>query len=372
MTCIKCSADLAEGSVFCHVCGRKQKREQQTRKRGNGEGSVYKRGNKWVAVRTLGYYYENGKSKRKTVSKYFDTSREAVKAVGSLLPTDNRATITFAELYEKWKPTHSHTSRSTQNCYAAAYKHFAPLWDIVVSDIYIDDLQECVDDCGKGRRTQENMKALCGLLYKFGIPRGYVSHRMNLAEYLKVGGTHGTKEALSLEQLDKIKSLGTLASDYIYCACYLGFRPSEMLSLKIEDYNRKHRYLKGGSKTDAGINRIVTISPKIQPIIDRLTEGKEEGYIFCNESGEQLSLYTYRERFFYPSLEAAGIDNPADENGRKKYSPHSCRHTFANLIKGIDAADKDKLELIGHTSTEMLRHYQSVGIIDLQRITDAI
>lgn len=101
--------------------------------------------------------------------------------------------------------------------------------------------------------------------------------------------------------------------------------------------------MKGGSKTDAGINRIVTISPKIQPIIDRLTEGKEEGYIFCNESGEQLSLYTYRERFFYPSLEAAGIDNPADENGRKKYSPHSCRHTFANLIKGIDAADKDKV-----------------------------
>lgn len=35
-------------------------------------------------------------------------------------------------------------------------------------------------------------------------------------------------------------------------------------------------------------------------------------------------------------------------------------------------ADKDKLALIGHTSTEMLRHYQDVSLEDLRRITDAI
>lgn len=41
-------------------------------------------------------------------------------------------------------------------------------------------------------------------------------------------------------------------------------------------------------------------------------------------------------------------------------------------MKNVPAPGKDKLELIGHTSTEMLRHYQDVDIEALRRITDAM
>ena len=41
-------------------------------------------------------------------------------------------------------------------------------------------------------------------------------------------------------------------------------------------------------------------------------------------------------------------------------------------MKRVQGADKDKLELIGHTSTDMLRHYQDVDYQDLRRITDAM
>ena len=41
-------------------------------------------------------------------------------------------------------------------------------------------------------------------------------------------------------------------------------------------------------------------------------------------------------------------------------------------MKAVQAPDKDKLALIGHTSTEMLRHYQDVDMEGLRRITDAI
>ena len=57
---------------------------------------------------------------------------------------------------------------------------------------------------------------------------------------------------------------------------------------------------------------------------------------------------------------------------RHKYTPHSCRHTFATLMKRVDGAEKDKLELIGHSSPEMLRYYQDVALDDLRKITDAI
>lgn len=87
-----------------------------------------------------------------------------------------------------------------------------------------------------------------------------------------------------------------------------------------------------------------------------------------------MGIKEYR-RLFYSVLEAAEIDNPIEmANGvtKHRYTPHSCRHTFATLLKRVNGADKDKLELIGHTSEEMLRYYQDVSLDDLRKITDAI
>lgn len=163
-------------------------------------------------------------------------------------------------------------------------------------------------------------------------------------------------------------------ADYVLAQCYLGFRPSELLELDVQNYDRKNRAFTGGAKTDAGRDRTVTVSPKIQPIIDRLTSGRTSGPVFCGADGTSMPLRAYRAAF-YNVLAAAGIDNPTETKGgveRHKYTPHSCRHTFATLMKSVPAPDKDKLELIGHTSTEMLRHYQDVDIEALRRITDAL
>ena len=51
---------------------------------------------------------------------------------------------------------------------------------------------------------------------------------------------------------------------------------------------------------------------------------------------------------------------------------YSCLHTFATLMKRVTGADKDKQELIGHASPEMLRYYQDVRLADLRRITDVL
>ena len=87
-----------------------------------------------------------------------------------------------------------------------------------------------------------------------------------------------------------------------------------------------------------------------------------------------MSIKSYRE-LFYSVLESCGIENPIEEKDgirRRRYTPHSCRHTFATMMKRVEGADKDKLALMGHTSTEMLRHYQDVSYEDLRKVTDAI
>ena len=74
----------------------------------------------------------------------------------------------------------------------------------------------------------------------------------------------------------------------------------------------------------------------------------------------------------YALLERLQIPNRTDEQGRHRVTPHSCRHTFATLMKRAAGSDKDKLALIGHANDAQLRDYQDVAYEDLRRITNAI
>lgn len=377
MNCRKCHAPLPDDAKFCPACGAKIAIEQKTKSRGNGQGTVIRRGIGWTAIVSAGYSMTpNGEMRRKRRSKAgFKTKKEAIAYLPILAAApEQKKSITFKELYERWLPTHR-AGKDTMNCYKAAWKYFSPVWAEKLSDIDIDDLQDCVDSCPHGKRTRQNMKALCGLLYKFGVPRHLTS--INMGQYLVVGaGEDSAKDGIPVDDLTRLWPLvGSVPyADYVLAQCYLGFRPSELLELDVQNYDRKNRAFTGGAKTDAGRDRTVTVSPKIQPIIDRLTSGRTSGPVFCGADGTSMPLRAYRAAF-YNVLAAAGIDNPTETKGgveRHKYTPHSCRHTFATLMKSVPAPDKDKLELIGHTSTEMLRHYQDVDIEALRRITDAL
>ncbi|MBQ3089544.1 MAG: tyrosine-type recombinase/integrase [Oscillospiraceae bacterium] len=383
MICIKCRAPLEDGYLYCPRCGAGQTSRSQRRKsRGNGQGSVYQLPNRtWIAIRVLGYTADKeGKLHKQTVSKSgFRTKREAVNYLPKLNQQHRKKQTapTLAAVYDKWLPTHR-AGASTIGCYKAAWNYFRPLHYIQLNLIDIDDLQECLDDCPKGKRTRQNMKALCGLIYKYAIPRPQYQVQLNLAEYLIVSGeASDEKSALPLEA---VSSLMQHVDDidyasHIVCQCYLGFRPSELLALDAGDYDHQRRAFVGGAKTEAGRDRIVTVSPKIQPIIDRLLSDRISGPVFAASDGDRMNIKEYRAAF-YAALDAAGIDNPVSETAdgvkRHKYTPHSCRHTFATMMKNVSAPDKDKLRLIGHTSTEMLRHYQDVDIDSLRRITDAL
>lgn len=380
MICVKCKKEIPDESVFCFHCGRKQMKDAPRRRpksRGNGLGSVYKLPNgTWKAVAVLAYEIdEEGARHRKIRSKSgFKTKKEALEHLPLLRgkPKGIDLGVTFKGLFDKWLPTHEdEVVRSTINCYKAAYKYYEPIWYLKFSEIGIDDLQECLDDCPKGVRTRQNMKALGTLLYKYALPRGYVPENLNFAQYLKVrSGEEGTREAFNDLEIEKVRSgVGKIPyADFIYCMIYTGYRPFEFLALDASKYDREHRCFVGGGKSEAGTDRTVTISPKIQAIVDQYVADKMSGPIFSYEDGSPISLKKFREDFFYPALEALGIVRPIEH----KLTPYSTRHTFATLMKRVGGTDRDKLELMGHTSTEMLRHYQHVSYEDLQKITDIL
>ena len=376
--CVKCKAPLPEDALFCPRCGKKQAVTKRKRaKRPNGYGSVYKEGTAWTAEVTKGYHPPANpgapRRRKKTKKRGFATEREALEYLVTLKEkVEAQRRITFAQLYDRWLPTHG-AGKGTMNCYKAAYKYFLDVHSLHLDEISVDDLQECINECPCGKATRHNMKTLCGLMYDYAIPRRYTD--LALADYLTVTGESSeARIGFDTAQLELIhEAVGRVPyADYIYCLCYLGYRPTEFINLDVEHYNAQEGYFVGGIKTEAGIDRIVTVSPKIRPLIDGFIGGRTSGPILRDDKGNPISYAKWREDCFYPALAAIGIDNPVQADGRHLYTPHCCRHTFATLMKRVEAPDKDKLELIGHTSTKMLRHYQDVDLNDLRRITDAL
>lgn len=335
--------------------------------RGNGQGCAIKvAGGKWKAIATIGYI--DGKVVRRTKSGFL-TKSDALAYIPSLKESikQNRSDQTLYEVFENMMASHT-VSKSTENCYKAGFALFRPLFGQRLSDLTIDDYQEIIDETEAGIKTQKNAKTALGLVYKWAIPRGGVPDKLNVAAFLKLGRAEkSNKRGFTTEELRLIKeSIGKIPfADLVYCDCYLGFRPSAFLALKASNYNSDNRAFVGGIKTEAGIDRTVTVSPKIQRIVNEKLKASGDGYVF-GSNGKKIPLKTYR-RGFYRLLDSLNI-----ENSRHDLTPHSCRHTFATLMKRINAPEKDKLELMGHTASEMLRSYQDVNYEDLRRITDAL
>lgn len=372
----KCGYELQEGWIVCPVCGRKTSRPRK--KRGNGQGTITKMPNGMYKLQvTMGYHLDDdGKLHRITRTRNYAKRSDAVAGVEELKKAPERKkAVTFREIYDAMMEKHR-AGKDTINCYRAAFKYLCTIADMPISDIDVDDFQECIDECPHGKRTKENMRAVIGLTYKYGIPRNVIPNNLNLGPFLKVDGdTAAHRESFTEEQIEKIKkACGVVPqAEIILIMCYLGFRPSEFLNIRVEDIDLDNKYVIGGAKTEAGKDRTVTISPTILPLIQFLMP--KEGYFIGGEE-KPLRLQYFTEEWFYPVLDDIGIENPVVEisggKKRRKYTPHSCRHTFATMMKRITGNSKDKLELIGHTSDEMLRYYQDVAIEDLKKITDAM
>lgn len=410
MICKKCARVLPDDAIYCCYCGVKQQRTASRRTRPNGAGTACQRGRTWTAYLTLGYDYDGGRTSRQMLTRggfsskskaldfipvlkaasripadvrrevidtasRFPTIAEAVTYVAQWRRADPDHSLSFRALYDKWYDFYApRIDSSTLSGHRAALAYYKDLWSYQITDITADDLQECIDNCPRGRRTQENLKQLAKRLYEYAIGRLLVS--INCAEYLYIPkGGSSPRAALTQAHVDAIGDQVGLYpyADYVYCLAYLGFRPNEMLRLSKDAFHCDDGvyYLVGGFKTPAGTDRVVTISPRILPIINRLHKADGE-YLFPGTDGKPMTDSYLRTAVFYPLLAKLGIQPIPQEGEHAQYVPYSCRHFFANLLKTASGAEKDKAALIGHADYDTtVRVYQSADLHAMRSITDA-
>ncbi|MDO4564810.1 MAG: tyrosine-type recombinase/integrase [Clostridia bacterium] len=362
--CVRCNAELPDGAVYCHLCGAKQNKKTSVKRRGNGQGTVFRRGKTWTAEVVIGYSPDTNRPIRRTKGG-FETKKAALDYIPKLkvlVPVQDR--ITFAELYKRWEPQYEQrVGESTMNGHRAAFAYFKDIWYAPFVDLYTEPLQECIDLCPRGKRTKENMKALCMALYKYAGANRITQD--NYAQYLYCGNDAERKRPpLTGEELAAVENaIGKIPyADYTYILCYTGLRPNEMFQMTKDAYDPVNQCLVGGFKTEAGTDRIITLSPKIQQMVADLAE-KADPYIFPREDGRMMRDDYFRRSCFSPLMKRLGIE------GRV---PYSCRHTFSNLLKDVQGSDTDKAALMGHSDASMTKAYQSPDYASLRSITDAI
>lgn len=381
MFCKKCHREISEESIYCSFCGALQKYVPRSRpKNANGLGTAYKRNNAWTIKITIGWKKaEDGhKIPIRRTKGGFKTRTLALKYASQLAITPVKKIDTLDQVWEKWKSAHEPTvGKSTMAGYVAAYKHFKNLHLMPVDKITANMLQKCIDECSAGKRTKQVMKVVSNLLMKYAMDDDQLNK--NSAANLKTGkDTTKTREPITDEELETIRShfKDEEYAPYVFAMCYLGFRPTEFLSMKKDAYHSKGdvHYLVSGEKTEAGRDREVTIPPVILNIVKKQLENLESEHLFPrikrNRKGEfeKYDLMTeayFREWVFKPMMRRLGI-----AEGK---TPYSSRHTYADKMKNIEGADRDKAALFGHSKyTTTKQFYQSSNLEDKKRLTDQL
>lgn len=358
------------------------------RTRGNKQGSAYYRKDRkcWVAQITVGWKpptKENGCliPIKKTISG-FKTKKEALAALDRLLKgetyKDDKSSLD--EVFNSWKKYYeSRVAPKTLKGYEQAYNYFSELKYRRINTITSSELQSCMDKCPRGKRTHQMMKVTAGLIWSYAFDLNKVQKDITDNLYI---GKHESKprKPLTPHEISLIKdSIGKLQyAEYIYCLCYLGFRPGEFLEIKKDQVvceivdNELVYYIVEGKKTAAGINRRVIIPKQILPIIMERLAVEGTDYLFpfyYYRNGELKEIRKMTVNYFDEKVfkSIAAVLHIVDK------VPYSARHSYADKLKHAEGDDRDKAALIGHSDYNFTRkQYQSSPLEDLKTVTDSI
>lgn len=311
----------------------------------NGYGCVTKlKGNRsrpWMVKVTV--YDEEGHGKQIPID-YAETEEQANIILAQY--NDNpwsidRNKVTLVELYQRWAAVKlPKLGKATQGTLKSAFKHCQKYYGMKYRNIRAYQMQDCIDNCGRGYSTQAQIKALWGHLDSFAFECDIINKMYSqLTSAPPVPDTNRTPFTQNqIDVLWKIRSEPWVDTVLVYI--YTGFRLTELLNMETTQVNLEQQTFHGGIKTAAGKGRIVPIHPRILPFIQTWVQQGNK-YLLTYE-GKKFSQSNYY-KCWYEALGKAGIDK----------TPHEARHTFETMLDNAKGNRKCIDMLMGHKSKDV-------------------
>lgn len=341
MICIKCKQEIPEGSAFCNHCGASQtKTPRAVKKRGNGQGTVFKTKNgKWLAMQVLGWWTdEDGKRHKRTVSKVFAKRSDAINALPSLKQTVTRYNdMNLHELHEAYLKSRDYDSLSDsqKDKLSYAWKRWSLYEFTDITTLTVSDIESEIERQTTSYYPARDMKTLLSHLYKLAIKREIVKY--NKTDYVDIPYETPTakRDCWTQEEVDALwKDYETHPfTGYLLIMCYAGLRYGELSSILLENIYLDKNYMVGGIKSEAGINREIPIHSRIKPIIEKIIPERKKKLLEMNEDNFYASYWSVIQR-----------------TGLRELPPHTCRHYFFSRLTSAGVQGGLIAEIGGHAN----------------------
>lgn len=360
INCPECGKQISDKAISCPNCGYPMKSSpkpvarHKKRRLPNGFGQISLiRGRNlqkpYRAMVTVGKD-ENGRPICKPLrpNAYFKTYNDAYSALLEFNknPYDLSENITMNELFERWSESHfKRVTKRTADYWIGLWKnHCGKIFEMKVTDVRTRDIKECMYGNGTNSApTVINIRSMLSMMLSLAVSYEIVPR--NCAKDVVIDQTAvGNIKVVQPHTVFTDEELAVLwqHSDDDNAAvaliqCYSGWRPSELIKLSLDTVDLDAGIMTGGSKTDAGRDRVVPIHPAIKPLLERFARKNKKGLIF------PFTAESYRNK----------LKRLADAYQISVHIPHDGRKTFVTLAKRFGVDEYAIKRIVGHKISDL-------------------
>ena len=320
---------------------RNTSKKQQFRNE-NGFGSIVKlSGNrrKPYAVRiTTGW--KDGKQQRKYVG-YYQSQKEALVALAEYHKNGvdvDLTKLTLKEVWARWivKVENKNLSKSVLKNHNSTYKHLGKLLNMKMRDIKTAHLQSWMDNIDLKPGTKGKLKSSMSQVFEYALQNDIVTK--NYAAFIEINEkVEKTGSIFTDEEIKLIwDNVENDTAQQLLILIYTGMRIGELLAVNRDHINFEEGYIIGGSKTEAGKDRVIPLHNKILPLVKN--QLKDNAWLVQSNRGLAMS-YPHASRQFNSLFDKLGFNHKI----------HDTRKTSVSLMHSAGIPMETIRVIVGHS-----------------------
>lgn len=307
----------------------------------NGFGTVVKlSGNRrkpYAARVTLGW--KDGKQQRKYIG-YYKSPSEALIALAEYHTKGysvDMKDMTLNEVYKRWiARIESKVSKNVLISHNMAYTRFESMGNVQITKLKADHLQDWMDSIELAAGTKKRIKSTMIQIWKYAMMNDIVTS--NYAEHIEILEKTEKKGIVFTDE--EIKTLWedveNPTAQWILILIYTGMRIGELLSLTSDTIYLDKHYMIGGSKSEAGIDRVIPLHDKIIPLVTKQLGNAKN--LMRDEKGRKLSYAKALNQFKMYMF-----------NHKWEHLPHDTRKTAVSLMHKYGVPMETVRAIVGHS-----------------------